>query len=190
MKNIYVLIGPPLSGKETQGELLETSLGGIPRFSMGHLIREARNKDQKFENAYQQYSMQGKHLPNEIKFPLLADEMNKASQSGFILDNFPATEEDVEYLERYLVGKDLNMKTVIVLNVSRDEMKKRFEIAKNRRGRADDTIENIVDRREIQDSDRMAVLNHYEKMGLLRMINGEQSVEKVHQDILREIDKS
>jgi adenylate kinase family enzyme len=36
----------------------------------------------------------------------------------------------------------------------------------------------------------MAVLNHYEKMGVLKMINGEQSVEKVHQDILREIDQS
>jgi adenylate kinase len=190
MQNIYVLIGPPLSGKETQGELLEISLGGIPRFSMGHLIREARNTDQKFENAYQKYSMQGKHLPNDIKFSLLADKMNKANQSGFILDNFPATAEDVEYLERYLVGKDLKIKTVIVLNVSGDETKKRFEIARNRRGRADDTIKNILDRREIQDTDRMAVLNHYEKMGVLKMINGEQSVEKVHQDILREIDQS
>ncbi|MBP6913506.1 MAG: nucleoside monophosphate kinase [Candidatus Levybacteria bacterium] len=190
MQNIYILIGPPLSGKETQGELLETSLGGIPRFSMGHLIREARNKDKKFEDAYQEYSMRGKHLPNNIKFPLLADKMNKASRSGFILDNFPASAEDVEYLEKYLVGKELNIKTVIVLNISEDEMRKRFEIARNRRGRADDTIENIRDRREIQDADRIAVLNHYKNLGIVKVINGEQSVEMVHQDILKEVDRS
>ncbi len=184
MKNIYVLIGPPLSGKETQGELLELSLGGIPRFSMGHLIREARNKDPKFEQAYQDYSMQGKHLPNEIKFPLMAAKMDEASGTGFILDNFPATAEDVEYLEKYLRGRDLKIQSVISLNVSEDEMRKRFEIAKERRGRADDTYENVHDRRENQDNDRVAVLDHYRDLGLLSEISGEQSVEKVHDDIM------
>lgn len=187
MKNIYVLIGPPLSGKETQGKLLEASLGGIPIFSMGHLIREARKTDPFFEKAYQDYSMQGKHLPDNIKFPLLVSKMDEALDKGFILDNFPGTAEDVEYLERYLSGKDLKINAVISLYVSEDEMQKRFEIARARRGRADDTIKNVKDRREIQDRDRKAVLAHYEKLGLLKKINGEQSVEKVQQEILSAI---
>lgn len=187
MKEVYVLIGPPLSGKETQGELLESSLGGIPRFSAGHLIREARALDPKFEEAYQKYSMQGKHLPTSIYFPLLEKKMNEASQTGFILDNFPATAENVEFLERYLEGKELQLKAVIYLRVSEDEMRNRFEIAKVRRGRADDTFEIVHERREIQDKDRAAVLDHYKNLGLLHEINGEQSVEKVHQDILESI---
>lgn len=187
MKDVYVLIGAPLSGKETQGELLEASLGGIPRFSMGHLIREARDIDPKFEQAYQEYSMQGQHLPNEIKFPLMEKKMDEAKSIGFILDNFPATAEDVEYFEKYLQGKDLQIKAVITLNISEDEMRKRFEIAKARRGRADDTFENVHERREIQDRDRVAVLDHYRNLGLLKEISGEQSVEKVHQDILKSI---
>lgn len=188
MKNIYVLIGPPLSGKETQGELLETSLGGIPRFSMGHLIREARTVDPVFEKAYQDYSMQGKHLPNEIKFPLMAVQMDNATETGFVLDNFPATVEDVEYLERYLLGKPLKIQSVISLTVSDEEMRKRFDIAKEKRGRADDTIENVEDRRSIQDRDRIEVLNHYRKLDLLIEINGEQDVEKVQKDIMDAID--
>lgn len=187
MKNIYVLIGPPLSGKETQGQLLETSLGGIPRFSMGHLIREARGLDPKFEKAYQEYSLQGKHLPNEVKFPLIAKKMDESISTGFILDNFPATAEDVKYLEEYLAGKNLKIESVICLTVSEDEMERRFEIAKERRGRADDTFENVRDRREIQDRDRGEVLDHYRKLGLLQEVNGEQSVERVHQDILEAI---
>lgn len=188
MKNIYILVGPPLSGKETQGELLEESLGGIPRFSMGHLIRDARGVDPRFEEAYIEYSMQGKHLPNDIKFPLLADKMNEAQNTGFILDNFPATQEDVLYLEKYLEDRQLQVKAVISLNVSEEEMKKRFEIARSRRGRADDTFEIVSDRREIQDRDRKAVLDHYKNLGLLCEINGEQPVEKVQQDILNAID--
>lgn len=187
MKNIYVLIGPPLSGKETQGEMLETSLGGIPRFSMGHLIREARKTDPVFEKAYQEYSMQGKHLPNEIKFPLMAAKMDEASHTGFILDNFPATTEDVSYLERYLTGKDLHIQSVISLSVSEEEMRKRFEIAREKRGRADDTFENVHDRRTIQDEDREPVLEHYRKIGLLKEINGEGNVEQVHDKILHAI---
>lgn len=187
-KNIYILIGPPLSGKETQGELLEDSLGGIPRFSMGHLIRDARGKDTVFEKAYQQYSMQGKHLPNEIKFPLLEVKMDEAANRGFILDNFPGTAEDVIYLENYLKDKNLQVKKVVVLTVSEDEMRKRFEIAKERRGRADDTFENVHARRAIQDKDREPVIEHYEKLGLVVKVNGEQSVEDVHQDILEAIE--
>lgn len=184
---MYVLIGPPLSGKETQGQLLEASLGGIPRFSMGHLIREARSLEPKFEQAYQQFSMQGKHLPDSVKFPLLVKKMDEALSTGFILDNFPGTAEDVEYLEQYLADKSLSVKKVICLTVSEEEMRKRFEVAKERRGRADDTFENVHQRREIQDKDRSAVLEHYRSLGILEEINGEQGVEKIHQEILRAI---
>ncbi|MGE5041537.1 MAG: adenylate kinase family protein [Candidatus Levyibacteriota bacterium] len=190
MSNVYVLIGPPLSGKETQGELLESSLGGIPRFSMGHLIREARLEDPIFEKAYADYSMQGKHLPNDLKFPLLVRKMDEALEKGFILDNFPATMEDIEYLEKYLEGKDLKLAAVVLLTVSEDEMRKRFEIAKERRGRADDTYENVQDRREIQDNDRQPVIEYYRRKGMLREINGESSIEEVHQKILNAIGRS
>lgn len=187
MSNIYILIGPPLSGKDTQGDLLELSLGGIPRFSMGHLIREARLHDAVFKKAYEDYSMQGKHLPNEVKFPLLSKKMEGASNTGFILDNFPGTSEDITYLERYLEGKDLHIAAVISLSVSEEEMRKRFEIAKEKRGRADDTFENIHDRREIQDRDREAVLSHYRDLGLLIEINGEGTVTEVHDQIMTAI---
>jgi adenylate kinase len=190
MQNIYVLIGPPLSGKETQGELLEQSLGGIPRFSMGHLIREARNIDPRFEQAYQDYSMQGRHLPNDIKFPLLAKKMDEVSHTGFILDNFPATLEDVEYLEGYLQEKPLQVQSVISLGVSEEEMRRRFEIAKERRGRADDTFEVVHERRAIQDKDRQPVLDHYRRLGVLNEISGEGEVEEVHSEILQAIGRS
>lgn len=187
MKNIYILIGPPLSGKETQGDLLELSLGGIPRFSMGHLIRAARTTDPKFEQAYQEYSMQGKHLPNDIKFPLMVEKMDQALGTGFILDNFPGTAEDVSYLEQYLQDKQLKIQSVISLSVSEDEMRKRFEVAREKRGRADDTFQNVHDRREIQDMDRVAVLDHYKNLGLLSEINGEDTVEEVHDKIINVI---
>ncbi len=188
MKNIYVLIGPPLSGKDTQGELLELSLGGIPRFSMGHLIRDARKKDAIFEKAYQEYSMQGKHLPNEIKFPLMKQKMEEA-QGDFILDNFPGSAEDVKYLEEYLRDKPFKIKAVVALNISEDEMRKRFETAKEKRGRADDTYEIVHERREIQDRDRKDVLDHYRNIGFLSEINGEDSIEHVHDAIMSEIRK-
>lgn len=186
MKNIYVLIGPPLSGKETQGQLLEESLH-LPRFSMGHLIREARALDPKFEQAYQDYSMQGKHLPTAIDFPLLEKKMKEAAATGFILDNFPATAENFVYLDKYLQGKDLKIARVVSISISEDEMRKRFEIAKEARGRADDTFENVMDRREIQDKDRKAVIDHYKSLGLLTEVNGEQDIQKVHHDIMAAI---
>ncbi len=154
---------------------------------MGLLIRVERKVNPKFEEAYQRYSMQGEHVPNEIKFPLIAAKMDGALATGFILDNFPATAEDIQYLERYLESKPLQVQSVISLQISDEEMKKRFEFAREQRGRADDTIENVKERREIQDRDREAVLDHYRNLELLHEINGEGTVENVHNEIMAAI---
>ena len=99
---IIVFIGPPYAGKDTQGKLLSQQFGNMPIFSMGHLIREARESGNKtFIKAYDNYSLKGLHLPTAIKFPLLKDKMDQA-KTEFILDNFPATKGDLEMLNDYL----------------------------------------------------------------------------------------
>src|SRR3990167_8370202 len=63
-----VFIGPPYIGKGTQSELLGKRLG-LPVFSMGTLIRQARDAgNQEIARAFEEYSMKGLHVPIEIKF--------------------------------------------------------------------------------------------------------------------------
>jgi len=185
---IVIFIGPPYTGKDTQGKLLSKEFGNMPIFSMGHLIREAReNRNEIFVKAYEEYSLKGLHLPTEIKFPLLREKMDQA-KDGFILDNFPATKDDLVILKDYLFRVNKKINKVISLHISEEEMKKRFENAF--RGRKDDNLEIIAMRRKIQDKDRIPVLEFYKNQNLLSEINGEGEISEIHKEILKELRKN
>lgn len=182
---IVIFIGPPFSGKETQTSLLSKKLN-MPVFSMGALIRKAyKEKDEKIIKAYEEYSMKGRHLPISLKFDLLKKEMDKKDKN-FILDNFPASKEDLNALEAYLKERNLFIHKVFYLSISEDEMKKRYVL----RGRKDDDFEVVRKRREIQDKDRIPVIEYFKKMGILSEIYGEKSIEDVQQEIISKLNPS
>jgi adenylate kinase len=182
---IIVFIGPPYAGKDTQGKLLSKKFNNMPIFSMGHLIREAREKgNENIVKAYEDYSLKGLHVPTKIKFPLLKEKMDQA-RDGFILDNFPATKDDLETLNNYLFQTNKKIDKVIYLDISKEEMQKRFKIAS--RGRKDDHPEIIIARRDIQGQDRIPVLKFYKKQNLLSKIKGEGDINKIHEEILKEL---
>jgi adenylate kinase len=185
---IIVFIGPPYAGKDTQGKLLSQKFGNLPIFSMGHLIREAQDSgNETIVKAYEDYSLKGLHLPTAVKFPLLKEKMDQAKE-GFILDNFPATKDDLTMLNDYLLNRNEEIARVIYLHISKEETRKRFEYAS--RGRRDDHPEIIVTRREIQNQDRILVLEFYKNKSLLTEINGEGDVNRIHEEILAEIERS
>lgn len=176
---IAVFIGPPFAGKDTQTKLLSDTLS-LPVFSMGALIREAMETDKAIKKAYQKYAMQGMHLPNDIKFHLLKNEMDQAPQ-GFILDNYPATEEDLQILTQYMKERNKKIDKVFLIVLSEKEMKNRI----TRRGRKDDDLEIIKKRRLLQDEDRVPVVRYFKEKGILFPINGEDTIENVHLQILQ-----
>lgn len=177
---ILVFLGPPYSGKGTQAELLAKQLK-IPVFSMGLLIREAyENKDPKAVKGYEQYAMRGMHLPNKLKFHLLKEKLDE-DKGNFILDNYPATQGDLNALMNYLSKRFLQVNKVFYINISVAEMEKRMVD----RGRKDDKFEIVMRRREIQDKDRLPVLTYFNSKGLLEEIKGEGSIKEVHGRIMK-----
>lgn len=182
---IIIFIGPPYAGKNTQGKLLSQKFGNMPIFSMGGLIREARERGNKtFIKAYGEYSLKGLHLPTAVKFPLLKEKMDQARE-GFILDNFPATKDDLTMFNNYLSNTNKKINRVIYLYVSEEEMKKRFKNAS--RNRADDDPDIVAARKQVQDQDRIPVLKYYKSHNQLCEINGEGHIDKVHKEILEEL---
>jgi adenylate kinase len=182
---ITIFIGPPYAGKDTQGKLLSKEFGNIPVFSMGHLIRDAGEKGNKvIMKAHKDYALRGLHVPTEIKFPLLKEKMDQAGKK-FILDNFPATKNDLMALNNYLSQTNKKIDGVIYLDISKEEMQKRFKLAS--RGRKDDHPEIIIARRDIQNQDRIPVLEFYRNQGLLSEVNGEGNIEEIHEKILKKL---
>jgi adenylate kinase len=53
--------------------------------------------------------------------------------------------------------------------------------------RTDDTPEAINKRLDLFDEEVMPVVEFYEKQGLLTRVNGEQSIEEVHKEVLKNL---
>ncbi|MBI2621902.1 MAG: nucleoside monophosphate kinase [Candidatus Levybacteria bacterium] len=179
---IIIFIGPPFSGKDTQAKLLGEKLN-LPVYSMGGIIRKAYEKgDPRAIEGFEKYSMKGQHVPIRLKFDLLREKLEKTID-GFILDNFPATQEDLDTFNKYLLTKNLNVNRVFLMNVSREEMIRRMV----NRGRGDDEQELVMKRREIQDEDRKPVIEYFITWGLLAEIDSEGKIEDVHKQIIEKL---
>ncbi len=167
-----VFIGPPLAGKGTQAKLLSIKLR-IPVFSIGALLREYAKDD------YKQYAMKGQNLPVVLKFNLLKEKLDNA-KNGFILENFPAAEDDLMVFIDYLNKHKLTIDKAFNITISEEETKKRMK----QRGRIDDDTDIVKNRMAFQGKDRKIVLDYFSKMGVLVTINGEGSVEEIHKRVI------
>lgn len=175
---IIIFIGPPFAGKDTQAKLLGKELN-IPVYSMGALIREARQAgDPLAIEGFENYSMKGLHLPINLKFHLVKDKIDSLA-NGLILDNFPGNQEDLDTFNNYLLDKNLKVKKVFYINIDNNEMLKRMI----NRGRGDDQPEIVMKRRENQDKDRESVIEFYKNQGILVEINGARLIEQIHEEI-------
>lgn len=179
---IIIFLGGPYSGKGTQAKMLGEKLN-LSVFDMGQLIRSAREAgDERAILGFEQYSMKGLYVPTHLKFPFLREKMEQAT-SGFILDHFPATQDDLTVFLDYIKEKNLSINKVFNIRLSEEEMLKRFK----ERGRPDDTPEIIKKRREIQEIDRKPVIDYFKIQGLLEEIDGDSSIKNIQEEILRRL---
>lgn len=184
---IIIFIGPPFAGKDTQANLLSKKLS-LPLFSMGGLIRDAREKGNEIiANAYKKYTLHGLHIPINIKFGLLKKKLDSL-HDGFILNNFPATFEDLNVFNKYLTGRNLSVDKVFYLYISKEIMQGRFK--HSLRKRQDDDSSIILTRRVVQDKDRIPVVNYFRNLGVLVEVNGERDIDAVHKDIMAFLKKN
>lgn len=185
---IVIFLGPPGAGKGTQARLLFQKLG-LPALSVGQLLRDAHQQKTPDGTAWEKYSMRGLNVPIELKFKLLAENMDQA-KDGFILDNFPRTREDLEAFKKYLKEKDRRVDRVFHLTIG-DEvavsrmLSRKGQETKKELARGDDNLEIIKVRiEEGYRKDLPVILDHFRGLGILEEISGEQPIKTVHREIL------
>lgn len=95
-----ILLGPPGSGKGTQGEKIAETYG-IPRFSTGDLLREAVSEGKELGRRAQAAMDRGELVSDDIVIGLIEEQMQKLdSESSYILDGFPRNISQVHALEK------------------------------------------------------------------------------------------
>lgn len=117
-----ILIGPPASGKGTQGKFISEAFN-IPTISAGDLLRAEVRANSPRSEMLQEIMKQGGLVPDEIVLELIKERIEEPdAQNGFILDGFPRSKGQAMGLEK--LGVDIHH--VVVLEVPDEEIVKRI----------------------------------------------------------------
>ena len=86
-----VLLGPPGSGKGTQGERLQEDFE-LPYYATGDILRAAVRDETDLGRKAKEYMDRGDLVPDEVIVGVIAERMERPeAEDGFILDGFPRT---------------------------------------------------------------------------------------------------
>lgn len=99
-----LLLGAPGVGKGTQAQRLMAEFG-IPQISTGDLLRQHRKDHTPLGILADELMSQGKLVPDDLVNQMVAERLKEPdTQHGYILDGFPRTLNQAEWLDRQLVA--------------------------------------------------------------------------------------
>lgn len=206
----FVLIGAPGAGKGTQAEKLSKALK-IPRLTTGDLFRQAVQEKSPLGEKVKDILERGALVSDDIVLELMQERMSKSdAKAGFILDGFPRTMGQAKGLESWLEKKQMRLDSVIALEVADKEVVTRISGRRqcaecgavyhvtaqppkqenicdacggNLKQRKDDCEATVLHRLKVYRKETAPLLSYYEKKGLLKKVDGSESVEKIFETI-------
>ncbi|HEY0280766.1 MAG TPA: adenylate kinase [Solirubrobacterales bacterium] len=121
-----VLLGPPGSGKGTQGERLNADLH-LPYYATGDILRGAVRDETELGKSAKAFMDAGDLVPDELIVGIIAERIDSAeAREGFILDGFPRTTPQAEALDAKLGELGREVSSVLLIDVSDDEVVRRL----------------------------------------------------------------
>ncbi len=175
-----ILIGIQGAGKSTQGNLLVEKFG-LPYLSSGHIFREMAKEKTPWGRYVKETINSGALIPDDKTVQIVEEYLSKPEyQKGYILDGFPRT---VPQAKAFSNGVDM----VLYLEVSDKEALWRLSGRVDDGIREDNTLTAIRKRIDSFHTFTKDVLAFYKRKGLLHTINGEQSIQDIHGEIMERI---
>ena len=211
---VLVLLGAPGAGKGTQAGVLSEKLG-IPHVATGDLFRAAVRDATPIGLEARRFMERGQLVPDDITIRMLLDRMSKPdAENGAILDGFPRNGAQAGALDDALAVDRGRVDRAVLIEVPDDELVRRMsgrwvcqdsghvynESTNPPRQagvcdidgsplmqREDDRPETIRARLDLQLASLREVIDHYASTGILRRVDGLQSIDDVADDLLAEV---
>lgn len=211
------LLGAPGAGKGTQAKLIARHYG-VPHISTGDILRQNVAWNTLLGRKAKEVMERGELVSDDLVNGMVAERLEQPDCGrGFILDGFPRTVQQAEWLDRELASKGNRMPLVVVnVNVSYNQLLQRLT---GRRAcpidgkiynihfqppkvegvcdvcgtpltqRKDDEEEIISERLKNYELQTKPLVEFYARHGRLRHVDGELPVEQVMAMIFREIER-
>lgn len=179
-----LLIGAPGAGKGTQAEKLSAAYS-IPAISTGDIFRHNVKNETELGKQAKAFMDRGEYVPDSLTNDLVRDRLSQAdAKSGFLLDGYPRTAEQVVELDSILEAQGNKLDVVVQLTADTDEVVRRLLNRAIEQGRADDTEDVIRRRLEVYEEQTAPLTSVYASRGLLVTVDGLGEVDEVTGRIL------
>jgi adenylate kinase len=170
-----VTLGPPASGKGTQGIRLAAALG-IPHISAGQLLR--RSSDQGDPHGLAGLLARGELVTDDLVYTLIGPALH----DGFVLDGFPRTATQARWLDEFLEPRGWAVQAAVEIAVDPGTLAARMALRSTHEHRADDRPEVFLHRLEEYEGEAPMLRAHYGR--LLITVDGLGSEDEVFQRLL------
>lgn len=205
-----IMLGAPGAGKGTQAKKIAGKYG-IPHVSTGDIFRANIKEGTELGLKAKQYMDQGLLVPDEVTIGMLLDRIHQNDcEKGYVLDGFPRTIPQAESLTRALTEHGEAIDFAIDVDVPDENIVNRMG---GRRAclkcgttyhvvfapsakegicdvcgselvlRDDDKPETVQKRLSVYHEQTQPLIDYYREKGVLRTVDGTQSMEKVFEDI-------
>ena len=202
-----ILLGAPGAGKGTQAEIISSKLN-IPTISTGNILREAIKNGTETGLKAKGFMDKGMLVPDDVIIDILRERLAEPDcAEGYILDGVPRTIPQAQAL----MDQGVELDAVVSIEIDDSVIEKRmtgrrvcgvcgasYHITANppkTEGicnacggalvtRKDDVPETVKHRLQVYHSETEALKGFYEKLGKLRLVEGNQPIEDATRDIL------
>lgn len=202
-----ILLGAPGAGKGTQAEILSRKLD-IPTISTGNILREAIKNRTEIGLKAKEFMDNGKLVPDDVIIGIVRERVAREDcAKGYILDGVPRTIPQAQALLDAGICFDSVVSIEIEDSVIEARMTGRrvcgscgasFHITANppkQEGicdicgkelviRKDDAPETVKNRLKVFHAETEALKEFYAKLGILKMVEGNQPIEDANREIL------
>lgn len=184
MSGRFLIIGPPGAGKGTQAARL-SELFGIPAIATGDIFRYNIKNETPLGIEVKSIVDAGDYVPDALTNELVRSRLEEPDAlPGFLLDGYPRTLSQVNFLDQILAQKEQGLDAVIRLVADVEVVVTRLRKRSQEQGRVDDSEDAIRHRQEVFRRETTPLIEVYGERGLLVTVDGIGGVDEVADRIL------
>jgi adenylate kinase len=206
-----IIFGPPGAGKGTQAGLLEKRRD-LVQISTGDIIREAMKNETPVGKEAKSYVEDGELVPDEVVRKLAENAIADEDYDDFVLDGYPRTIQQAEWLTSFMDDHDLAVDAVLSLEVPDDVIVERLSRRRVHEEtgetyhldhdpppedvdsdlivqRDDDQPETIRNRLSVYREETQPLEDYYAERDLLLPVDGQGDIEEIYGRITSALDR-